>query len=65
LLRCAPRAGLIIKLAANVAETWPYAELLFGPEVKSATYAKTTENVTENKPDRAIMMKNHLIDKVV
>lgn len=48
------------KLAANVADTKPYARDRSSTVVTSATYANTTENVTANTPLIEIIAKNHL-----
>lgn len=44
--------------------TRPYAMLRSCSCVMSATYAKTTENVTANTPDTEITAKYHLKQKV-
>lgn len=52
--------GKLTRLAAKVAETKPYAFDRSSVVVTSATYAKTTENVTANTPLIEIIAKNHL-----
>jgi hypothetical protein len=49
-----------MRLAANVAETRPYAVVRLLSSVTSATYANTTLNVTANRPLMLIMAKYHI-----
>lgn len=56
---------ILTKLAANVAETSPYALDRSSVVVTSATYAKTTENVTANTPLIEIIAKNHHVFIVI
>jgi hypothetical protein len=63
LLKSTPKSPTIeklTKLAANVADTRPYALDRSSIVVTSATYANTTEKVTANTPDIEIIAKNHL-----
>lgn len=53
------------KLAANVAETKPYALERSSTVVTSATYANTTENVTAKTPLIEIIAKNHHVFIVI
>lgn len=59
----APKAGLVIRLRANVAVTHPYAKLRSCSSVISATYANITEKVTENIPDTTTKPKYNLKQK--
>ena len=58
-LRRDPSAGLMTRLAANVADTCPKAALRSSSVVTSETYANTMEKVTEHTPERATTSTCH------